>query len=114
MPALFIDGLFCHSTCLDGCFQDTRIHELPPGHFEIQAVVRRKDTGICGCPVRHEDTFESPLIAEHVLDESLVFRHVYAVHQIVGRHHGSCFRDLYGLAECRKINLVQSSLIYIR
>ncbi len=109
-----IDGFFGHRTGFNGGDKVIGIHETPFGHFEVKSGVSRSDSRIYGSPVRHQNTFEAPKIAQDINIQPFMFSGMNAVQKIVAVHYGTHIRFLYGLAESRKINFMQSTLVYVR
>ena len=66
---LEVDGLLAHQSRFDGFQQVPAVHELSGGHFQIEASVRGAHTRIGGIPVGHEDTFETPCVAQRAHGE---------------------------------------------
>src|SRR5260370_39226043 len=56
---LFIDNLLLHVSVLHSRQQVLTIHELPSGHFQIEATIRRAAAVISRPPVGHHDALKT-------------------------------------------------------
>ena len=109
-----VNGFFGHRARFDSGDKIVGIHETPFGHFEVKSGVSCSDSGIYRSPVRHQNTFEAPKIAQDINIQPFVFSGMDTVQEIVAVHHSTHVRFLYSLAESREINLMQSTLVYVR
>ena len=108
------EGFFGHCTGFDDGDEVIGIHETSFRHFKVKSGIGSAYGGIYGSPVRHQDTFEAPKIAQDINIQPFMLGSMNAVQEIVAVHHCTHIGFLYGLAESRKINLMQSTLVYVR
>ena len=109
-----VNGLFLHDTILYCRNKNLPGHEFTDGHFQIQPSISGSHTRIYRCPVGHQDTFESPLLAQYINVQPAVFGGMHPVQRIIAIHDRpySCF--LHSFSERGKINFLQRAFIHIR
>ena len=109
-----VDGFFCHCAGFDSRQQILQIHKTSFRHFEVKSGVSSAYGGIYRSPVRHQNTFEAPKIAQDINIQPFMFGGMDTVQQIVTVHYGADIGFLYSFSESREIDFLQSTFVYVR
>jgi hypothetical protein len=78
-------------------------------HFEVKAGLDGFDSRVGAKPVRHDETFKAPLIAEDMLEDLRVLADVRAIEAVVGGHVAPGFRVTLSNLEWHQVDLSQST-----
>ena len=109
MAALLIHHLLAYGTVLDKLAHRLVIKHIALRHFKVKPSVQGAHGGIGRGPVRHYYTLVAP--SAQLVQQPAVFGSMHSVHRIVAGHYGTHARLLYGLAEGREIDFVDSTLV---
>ena len=98
-------------TSLDGGGQLLAVDANRSGHLQAQAGIGCARSVVHSVPVRHDETVETPLVAQDVGQEASVVGAELAVEAVVGAHHPPRPGLLDGALEGTQVQLAQSAFV---
>ena len=87
------------------------VFDFIAGHLQVEPVFHGRDAVVGRAPVRHDESVEAPLLAQHLFEQPRVFGGPGPVEQVVAAHYGTHLGILHGRLEGREIDFVQGALV---
>ena len=103
--------IFIDLAVFDGFHQLISEKPCRPRHFEVKSAISGGCRAVYRKPVGHDESLESPLFLEDIVQQPVIFRGIGAVYPVIGAHHrpASGFPDRF--FERREVYFPDSALL---